>query len=76
MLTGSSPVPIKGWLLPGPGSGRAEGDFKFSQQSSITLGGGGRAENCPPLGLTASLAAPFPQPSSIFPDSLRAGKDI
>lgn len=40
VLTGSSPVPINGWLLPGPGSGRAEGDFKFSQQSSITLGGG------------------------------------
>lgn len=67
MLTGSGPVPIKGWLLPGPGSGRAEGDFKFSQQSSITLGGGR---------IALPWLLPFPQPSWIFPDSLRAGKDI
>ena len=40
VLTRSSPVPTKGWLLPGPGSGHAEGDFRFSQQSSITLGRG------------------------------------
>lgn len=40
MLTRSSPVPIKGWLLPGLGSGHAKGDFKFSQPSSLTLGRG------------------------------------
>lgn len=45
---------IKGWLLPGLGSGHAGVTLKFSQQCSTTLG----RENCPLLGLTPSLAVP------------------
>lgn len=62
MLTGSSPVPIKGWLLPGLGSGHARVTRVFSAEQYF-LGGG---ENCPPFGLTPSLAALFPHPSSVY----------
>lgn len=36
VLTGSSPMPIKGWLLPWLGSGHAWVTLKFALQSSIT----------------------------------------
>lgn len=54
MLTGSSPMPIKGRLLPQLGSGQARVTLKFAVQSSLTLG----REDCSPLSLTASLAVP------------------
>lgn len=62
MLTGSSPMPIKGWLLPGLGLGHATVTLSFHSRAVLPWGG----ENCPPLGLTPSLAALFPHPSLTY----------
>lgn len=53
MSIGSSPMPIKGWLLPGLGSGHARVTRVCSAEHYY-------------LGLTPSLSAVFPHPSWIY----------
>lgn len=59
MLTGSSPMPVKGRLFPGPGSGYARVTLSFLSRALLPW-----RENCPPLGLALSLAAGFPHSSA------------
>lgn len=64
VLTGSSPMPVKGLLFPGLGSGYARVALSFLSGAVFPWG----EENCPPLGLALSLAA---VPSPGFRTSLR-----